>query len=541
MYREVSVIEVRELLRVWMTGAGLRRVAGLAGVDRKTVRRYTDAAVDAGLDRDGCTDQLTDELIGVVVAAVRPDRPYGHGAAWELLCANHVRISEWVDKGLTVVKIGDLLARDGVVVPQRTLHRYCVDRTEYRGQAGTVPVADGEPGVECQIDFGRMGMIFDPESGRRRVVHALIFTAVYSRHMFVWLSFAQTLEAIIAGSEAGWRFFGGVFKVLIPDNMTPVVPKADSTNPQFSVGWIEYAQARGFFTDPARVAHPKDKPRVERMVQYVRNNFFAGEDFVDLADAQARAEVWCAEKAGQRIHGTTCARPAVVFAEREADLLLPAPTAVYQLPIYAQVKVHRDYHVQVGKALYSIPEHLRGQTLSVRADGELVKMFHRGQLVKTHPRQPAGGRSTDPADLPADKTGYAMRDLTRLIATAAGHGPDIGIYAERLLDHQLPWTRMRQVYRLLGLVKRYGAQPVDTACGRALELDVVSVPKIAAMLEKATENTPAEPPRAASGLAPARFARDPHEYRSPARNRPDWMTVIDGGTTPTGHNHTQGL
>jgi hypothetical protein len=157
-------------------------------------------------------------------------------------------------------------------------------------------------------------------------------------------------------------------------------------------------------------------------------------------------------------------------------------------------------------------------------------MFHRGQLVKTHPRQPAGGRSTDPADLPAEKTAYAMRDLARLITTAATHGPDIGIYAERLLDHQLPWTRMRQVYRLLGLVKRYGAQPVDTACGRALDLDVVSVTKIAAMLEKATENTPAQPPRAASGLAPARFARDPREYRtSAAKAKPDWMTVIDGG------------
>ena len=221
----------------WL-GSACARVADLAGVDRKTVRRYTDAAVDAGLARDGCTDQLTDDLIGLVVAAVRPDRPDGHGAAWELLCTNHDRITEWVRKDLTVVKIGDLLARDGVVVPQRTLHRYCVERTEYRGQGGTVPVTDGEPGVECQIDFGRMGMIFDPDSGRRRVVHALIFTAVYSRHMFVWLSFSQTLEAIIAGSEAAWRFFGGVFTILIPDNMTPVVPKADSTNPQFdSVPW----------------------------------------------------------------------------------------------------------------------------------------------------------------------------------------------------------------------------------------------------------------------------------------------------------------
>ena len=193
-------------------------------------------------------------------------------------------------------------------------------------------------------------------------------------------------------------------------------------------------------------------------------------------------------------------------------------------------------HVQVGKALYSIPEHYRGQTISARADGELVKMYFRGQLVKTHPRQPPGGRSTDPADLPPEKTGYAMRDLTRLIATAAGHGPNIGIYAERLLDHQLPWTRMRQVYRLLGLVKRYGAAPTDTACGRALDLDVVSVTKIAAMLEKATENAEAPPPRAASGLAPARFARDPREYRpsSPKPAKPDWMTVIDGGALDKG-------
>lgn len=84
-----------------------------------------------------------------------------------------------------------------------------------------------------------------------------------------------------------------------------------------------------------------------------------------------------------------------------------------------------------------------------------------------------------------------MRDLARLISTAALHGANVGVYAERLLDHELPWTKMRQVYRLLGLVKRYGAGPVDTACGRALDLDVVSVAKIAAMLEKATENGPA--------------------------------------------------
>lgn len=527
-FREVDVIEVREILRAWLAGKGQRSVASQAGVDRKTVVRYVDAAVAAGLVRDSGEAQLTDELIGQVVAAVRPDRLNGHGTAWESLEGQQDRIAKWVGDGLTVVKIGDLLARDGVVVPHRTLHRYCVERTGYRGRRDTVPVVDGEPGVECQIDFARMGLIHDPDAGRRRVVHALIFTAVYSRHMFVWLTFAQTLEAIVAGCEVAWQFFGGIFKILIPDNMKPIVAQADAINPRFTVGWFEYAQARGFATDPARVASPQDKPRVERAVQYVRGNFFAGEEFVDLADAQTRAQTWCAQKAGLRIHGTTCAQPAVVFAEHEAAVLLPAPDTAYQVPIYTEVTVHRDYHVQIGRALYSAPEHLLGQRIQARADDELVKLFHRGQLVKTHPRQAPGRRSTDPEDLPAERTAYAMRDLARLISTARGHGANVGVYAERLLDHQLPWTRMRHVYRLLGLAKRYGSQPVDTACGRALDLDVVSVPKITAMLEQATENAPAPAPRAASGLAPARFARDAAEYRT-KRATPDWLTVIDGG------------
>jgi len=103
-----------------------------------------------------------------------------------------------------------------------------------RGQGATVRVADGEPGVECQIDFARLGLLADPVAGRRRVAHALIFTAVHSRHMFVWVTFAQTLGAVIAGCEAAWEFFGGVFKVLIPDNLSPVVADADPVNPTFT-------------------------------------------------------------------------------------------------------------------------------------------------------------------------------------------------------------------------------------------------------------------------------------------------------------------
>ena len=87
---------------------------------------------------------------------------------------------------------------------------------------------------------------------------------------------------------------------------------------------------------------------------------------------------------------------------------------------------------------------------------KLVRVFHRGRLVKIHPRQAPGGRITDADDLPAEKTAYAMRDLDHLRRLAAGHGPAIGAYADAVLDTPLPWTKMRQVYALLGLVKRWG-------------------------------------------------------------------------------------
>jgi Mu transposase-like protein len=399
-------------------------------------------------------------------------------------------------------------------VPARTLDRFVTEVCgPRRGRAVTVRVADGAPGRELQVDFGRMGLIPDPQTGRRRVCHALIFTACVSRHCFVWPTFAQTTAAVIEGFEAAWAFFGGVFHVVIPDNLTPVVVAADPLQPRFNQAFAEYAQDRGFLVDPARVRRPQDKPRVERAVAYVRGSWFAGETFVDLADARARAEAWCRTVAGQRLHGTTAVRPAQHFALVEAPQLRPAPGWLYDLPVYARAKVHRDHHVEIAKALYSVPGALIGARVDVRADGQLVKIFHRGVLVKTHPRQPAGGRSTDPADLPADKTAYAMRDLDYLQRLAAGHGPAIGAYAAVLLDHPLPWTKMRQVYALLGLVKKWGPDRVEAACTRAAEAEAFSVALIGRMLDRGLETDTARqaslfpPPAPPPPATAARFAR----------------------------------
>jgi transposase len=518
-FREVRVYEVKEVLRLWLRGKGTRPIATLVGLDRKTVQRYIAAGTESGLERGSGEDALDDELLAKVCEHTRPRRPDGHGESWAALLANHDQLKAWlVDGGLSSVKATELLCRKGVVVPERTVHRYALKvlGVGRSARSSTLRVADGEPGSELQVDFGKMGLLPDPVSGRKKVCWALIFTACYSRHCFVWLSFRQSSEVVIAGFEAAWAFFGGVFKVVIPDNMATVVERADPTQPRLNETFVEYAQARGFLVDPARVRKPTDKPRVERVVPFVRGSFFAGENFIDLADAQRRAEQWCRQRAGQRVHGTTAARPAEVFAEEELPCLLAAPMVPYDLPIYANPKVHRDHYIEVARALYSVPGNLIGQRVEARADRALVRVYSRGALVKTHPRQGPGGRSTDPADFPAEKTIYAMRDLARLQGLAASHGPAIGAYARVILDDPLPWRKMRQVYALLGLVKKWGPERVETACAKAADAEAFNVGLIGRMLERATEGQDIlAPPKQLSFRG--RFARPVEQF---AVNRP---------------------
>jgi transposase len=510
-FREVSVVQVREALRRWLHGDGERPIARRAGIDRKTARRYITAAVEFGITRNGDESQLTDELIGQICERVRPRRPDSHGDSWRVLLEHEDAIKEWVKADLTVVKIGILLARRGVEIPHRTLARFAVERCGAGRRRTTVRVDDPPPGRECQVDFGRLGLVVDGE--RRRLCWALIFTAVVSRHLFVWPTFSQTTAETIAGFEAAWHFFGGVFPVVIPDSMKAIIDEADNTAPRINDTFMEYAQSRGFVIDPARIATPTDKPRVERVVPYVRNNFFAGEDFADVADVRARAEAWCTHTAGMRIHGTTQCRPGEAFRAEEASLLLALPATPFDIPRWSEPKVHRDFHVEVDRAIYSAPHQLVGQRLRARADSLTVKLYHRGQLVKLHPRKPPGQRHTDPADLPTGTEVYATRDLDRLRQMATEAGPSVGGYADAILDTPLPWTRMRQVYRLLGLVKKWGAERVESACARALEAEAVDVKLIARMIERARENAQAEEPPAVN-VVEGRFARDASEFRT---------------------------
>lgn len=510
-YREVHVVEVREVVRLWSLGESLRAISRLTGLDRKTVRRYVKAAKQAGCQ---VGEPAEDAVVGEVIGRVRAQGPGVRGSSWALCAEHRELLAGWLEKQVPLSKVQELLSRHtGVVVPYRTLHRYAARELGFGGRRVTVRLVDGKPGEELQLDFGAMGWIY--EGGRRRRVWGLVLTAVVSRHLFVWLTYRQSVADVVAGCEAAWAFFGGVFRVLIPDNLKAIVTAADRDAPRLNAAFVEYAQARGLVVDPARVRHPQDKGRVERTVHYVQTSLFAGEAFSTLAEAQAAAERWCRVTAGERIHGTTRQRPAEHFARDEQPLLLPAPEVPYEVASWSEVRVQRDHHVVVAKAMYSVPTEYIRERVQVRNGRDLVRIYHRGQLIKVHPRVGAGQRSTDPADYPPRIRELACRDQQALLAQARDAGTAIGTFAERLLAAPQPWTRLRHVYRLLGLVRRYAVAAVEQACARALEADVVDITRVARMVEQAVEQSPmpARPQPGEVASRQLRFLRQSSEYR----------------------------
>lgn len=511
-FLEVNMVQVREMVRRWQGGESKMAIGRASGVSARTVGRYIAAAEALGVRQDG-------EPPGEAVLAQLLRRnhagplPGQQGPAAARLSGFEERLAQWLrDEQLQLTRVHELLGREGIAVSYTALRRYVREAGLWKRAPATVRMAEWPPGEVGEMDFGRLGVLVDG-NGKKQAVWALVVVLPYSRHEFVWPLTRQTLEETIAGLEAAWAFFGGVPRRLIIDNFPAAMAGPDALEPRPTRGFLEYSQERGFFLDPARVRKPKDKPHVERSIQYVRERFFKGGSFRGLEDCRRQAERWCREVAGLRVHGTTRQLPREVFEAEERSKLQPFDGVLYDVPEWKAVTVHPDHHISFCQALYSAPSSTcpPGTKLEVRGDRGLVKLYKKGELVKVHPRQQRGGRATDPDDYPQEKTAYALRAPDRVVAMAAELGPNVEAFATKLFEGPLPWAKLRQGQKLLGLGDKYSGERLDAACARALAFDLIDVRRLHRILQRAldAEATTREEPLAPLG---SRFARPPSAF-----------------------------
>ena len=329
-YQEVLRVDISEVIRRWQAGNSRRHIASGTGLSKDTVGKYISAAEALGIARDGSGPG--EEQLSRLAAISRSGPRQAAVPTEEKLAPWADQIYQWLTSDrLQVTRIQELLAERDCRVSYTSLRRFLQRRQWRRRSARTVRMEQSVPGEVAELDFGRLGFIQDPATGRRCAVWALIVVLAHSRHSFVWPTYSQKLEEVIAGLEAAWAFFGGIPKYLVIDNFPAAVAGADSLHPRLTRGFLEYSQRRGFITDPARVRHPRDQPKVERGVQYVRERFFKGGKFRDLSHRRNEAARWCRDVAGRRIHGTTRRQPRQVFLDEERPALAPWDGEPYEV------------------------------------------------------------------------------------------------------------------------------------------------------------------------------------------------------------------
>ena len=481
--------EILQVLRRLDRRESKTAIARSTGHSRSTIRRYEASAIQLGWTAGAA--EPSEELAAEIARRVHPAAHRDAGAMETLLLPYAGQIREWLTpaahekRGLRLTRVHQLLGRQGIAVPYSSLHRFAGKHCGFTGgRSITVRMAEPPPGELAEIDFGRLGLVPDLLSGRRRIAWALLVVLPHSRHQYVHVTFSQRLPHLLDGLEDAWAFFGGVPRRVVADNMRTAVTKADRYEPVFQRTFDEYAAYRGFIIDAAPVRDPTAKPHVERGVAYFRDSCFRGEHWRNLDDLQAGAITWCLGTAGTRTHGTTRQHPLAVFENVERPVLIPLEKERFDPPRWAECKVHPDHHISLGRALYSVPTRYIGQHVWVRADRHLVRIYADHALLKTHIRQAPGGRSTDHSDYPAHLTAYTLRDPQRVIHQAHAHGPHVGRFAEALLAGSFPWARLRQAQRLLRLGEKYGWRRVDAACERALDFELLNVKRVEVIIRQ---------------------------------------------------------
>lgn len=486
--RQFEVIDVVEVLEHWHAGRPKSVVASSLGIDPKTVRKYVTAAEVAGIGPGSPKLSRTEwsELVRGWFPELVDHR--ARSRTFPAIDRQRERIEKMLETNTVTTVHQRLRDEHGLSVGITAFRAYVASELPDTGLAerATVLRPPVPPGEEAQIDWGLLGSWKDPLTAKVRRVWAFVMVLACSRHMFVRPSIGLDEQAFLAAHVAAFSFFGGSVRRLVPDNLATGVDRPDLYDPKVNRAYGELAAHYDCLVDPARVRKPKDKPRVERPMRYVRDSFWRGREWVSEADMQHGALVWCSEIAGTRRHrGLEGASPLEVFAALEAPALLPLPTDPFELARWSAAKVGADCHVRVGGALYSLPWKLIGQVVDARSTARTVELFSGGSLVRTWARIERG-RQTNPEDYPPEKIAFFMRTPAWCQKRAAEIGLSVVEVVAGLLSVNA-LHRLRSAQGVVGLAERYPPARVDRACRRALEVGDPSYRTIRGILAAGTE------------------------------------------------------
>jgi len=379
------------------------------------------------------------------------------------LDAHQARITEWLETGLSGVRIHQNLRGEGVAVGYTTVKEFIA---KIKRKSNIFIRVHTGPGEEAQVDFGYVGYTLD-NAGKRRKTWVFNMRLSYSRLDYYCKVYDQKVETLILCHIQAFQYFGGVPHTIKIDNLKAAILEAHFYEPIFQQLYKQFSEFYGFQSLPCRIYQPNDKGKVESGIKYVKNNFFIGRQFKNSDDVDRQLLSWL-DNANQRLHGTTKKIPREIFNTQEKQLLKSLPAAEFNLAKVGTRKVYHDCHIYIGGNYYSVPYLYVGKEVEIEINRGIIKVYCNQALITTHTELSGKGEfSTHVGHYPDYKcmsqTEYQEKYQAKMAA--------IGQFAEQLFfgmisQYKNAWSR--PIQGILALKKSFSNEIINLACQRAL-------------------------------------------------------------------------
>jgi transposase len=497
MSNHLSMARSSQIHELYRLGWSRRRIALELGIHRESVSRHLrlgEAAGPPGPPKPakvitGSEDGDASKPAKVIAGSEDGNEPKpakviaGSEPRDRSKCAPYrALILEKVDAGLSAQRIWqDLVAEQGFTGSYPSVGRM----VRRLNRATPLPFRRMEcaPGAEAQIDFGP-GVPLDYPDGKHRRTHAFRIVLSHSRKAYSEICLRQTTEDLIRCLENAFWAWGGVPETLVVDNLKAAVLQADWYDPELNPKLDSFCKHYGTVLLPTKPYMPRHKGKVESGVKYLCRNALKGRRFTSIQSANEHVTQWEERVADLRIHGTTKRQVKDVFEHSERPALRSLPAERFPFFHEEQRIVHKDGHIEVGKAFYSMPPEYLGRTVWVRWDERLVRIFSTTwKEIALHTRQERGHFSTQRQHLCAKKISSIEYGAEELLRRARRIGPQTGRWAEAMLkDRGIQGVRV--LVGLLALVRGHSMEALEQACERAVGCGVFKLRIVRQLLNR---------------------------------------------------------
>lgn len=455
-----------------------RRIARELSVNRETVGRHARQENQALSASSGVAAGSESKPATVATGSDMESgsKPATVAAGSQSLCQPYFDIIKGkFEQGLSAQRIfQDISSENGFSGAYGSVKRF----VKRFGEETPLPFRRMEcaPGEEAQVDFGTGAWILDGDGRKRSHVFRIVLS--HSRKGYSEAVFRQDTESFIRCLENAFRSWGGVPKTLVPDNLKAAVIKADWYDPLLNPKIVEFARHYGIVILPTKPYTPRHKGKIENGIKFVQNNALKGRTFTSLGGENEHLRSWERHVADTRIHGTTRKQVGKLFEEVEKAALQPLPAEPFPFYNEGERTVHRDGHIDVGRAYYSVPPEYLGREVWVRWDSRLLRVFNQKfEQIAVHGLALPGKFTDDPAHISDKKISSVERGADYLVNKASLIGPDAGAWAKGVIQVR-GLHGIRTLQGFVALARKHSSDVVNNAGKHALHRGCYHLPAV---------------------------------------------------------------